>query len=153
VKKFINILEKIEDIFLIFLFLSLLCLSILQIILRNFFSTSIFYIENITRYLVLWIGLLGASIAIKEEKHISINILPVLISRKWNLILNTIINLFSFIICIFLTYAAIKFIKDEYCISHYTLFAEIILPLVFPLMAIRFLSKSIMSFILFLKNT
>lgn len=157
--KILKIFEKIEEYCLISLFSCLLLIAFLQIVLRNLFATGISYADPLLRHLVLWIGLLGATLATKQDKHIHIDILPRLLPERKKAFLQIAINLFSTIICIFLTYAAIKFIKYEYQAAT-TLFLqipiwilEVILPITFAIMAIRFFAKTIRNVFATVKGT
>jgi len=108
-----NFIAKIETIFLITILLTMILLAFLQVILRNFFSTSIFWGDTFLRHLVLWVGFLGASLATKEGRHINIDVLSRILSRTARRISAIIINLFSATVCFFLMRAAITFIKSE----------------------------------------
>ncbi len=159
INKLIRIFEKIEECGLIFLFTCLLLIACLQIVLRNIFATGIGYADPLLRHLVLWTGLLGATLATKQDRHIHIDILPRIVPERGKAFLQIAINLFSTIICIFLTYAAIKFIKDEYQAAT-NLFLqipiwilEVILPIAFGIMAIRFFAKTITNVFAVIKGT
>lgn len=149
VNKLITFFEKIEEGCLISLFSCLLLIAFLQIILRDLFATGISYADPLLRHLVLWIGLLGATLATRQDRHIHIDILPRIVPEKRKALLQIATNLFSTIICLFLTYAAIKFIRDEYQAAT-TLFLqipiwilEVILPMAFAIMTLRFFTKTI----------
>ncbi len=140
-----NILAKIETVFLIIILLSMILLAFLQVILRNFFSTSIFWGDTFLRHLVLWVGFIGASLATREGRHINIDVLSRLLSPNAKRINAIIINLFSATVCFFLLRAAITFIKFEKEAGS-TLFKgipvwifQIIIAIGFGLITIRFL--------------
>jgi TRAP-type C4-dicarboxylate transport system permease small subunit len=54
---------------------SMIFFAALQIVLRNFFHTGLVWIDPLLRYLVLWIGLLGAFAATRTLRHITIDVL------------------------------------------------------------------------------
>ena len=144
-----NILAKIESIFLIIILFTMILLAFLQVILRNFFSTSIFWGDTFLRNLVLWIGFLGASLATKEGRHINIDVLSRVLSPAAKRISAIIINIFSATVCFFLMRAAITFIKSEKEAGT-TLFKgipvwifQIIIAIGFGLITIRFLIHAI----------
>ena len=122
----------------------MIVLAFLQIVLRNFFFTGLDWGDSVLRNLVLWVGFVGATLATKEGKHINIDIvsrwLPPLAKNTVTLIT----HLFSFFICCALTYAAIKFIKNEVEMGNRTFLnipawiPEMILPMTFSLMLFRF---------------
>lgn len=147
-KKYINsinnILAKIETVFLITILLSMILLAFLQVILRNFFSTSIFWGDTFLRHLVLWIAFIGASLATKENRHINIDVLSRSLSKSAKRVTGIIVNLFASAVCFFLLRASITFVKYEKQ-SGSTLFKEIpvwifqmIIAIGFGLMMLRF---------------
>lgn len=139
-----NFLAKIETIFLIIILLSMILLAFLQVILRNFFHTSILWADTLLRHLVLWIGFIGASLATKELRHINIDALSRLLSKTAKRITVIIVNLFAGTVCFFLMRAAMTFIQSEKQAGS-TLFAgiptwlfQIIIVIGFGLMMLRF---------------
>jgi len=140
-----NILAKIETAFLIIILLTMILLAFLQVILRNFFSTSIFWGDTFLRHLVLWIGFIGASLATKEGRHINIDVLSRILPPGAKRISSIVINLFSATVSFFLMRAAITFIKFEKEFES-TLFKgipvwifQIIIAIGFGMITIRFL--------------
>jgi len=139
-----NIIAKIESVFLITILLTMILLAFLQVILRNFFHTSILWADTLLRHLVLWIGFIGASLATKELRHINIDALSRLLSKTAKRITVIIVNLFAGTVCFFLMRAAITFIKSERQAGS-ALFADIptwifqiIIVIGFGLMTLRF---------------
>ena len=130
---------------LVVIFLSfMIFLAFLQIILRNLFSTGLGWGDSFLRNLVLWIGFIGATLATKEKKHINIDIVSRWLPSLGRNVVMLITHLFSFTVCCLLTYAALKFIRNEVQMANRTLLnipvwiPEIILPMTFGLMAFRF---------------
>ncbi|MBC8184518.1 TRAP transporter small permease [candidate division KSB1 bacterium] len=119
-----NFLAKIESAFLIILLTSMILIAFLQVILRNFFLTSILWGDIFLRHLVLWVGFLGAALATKESKHINIDALSRILSPTLKKITGFITNLFAAIVCFFLAKASFTFIGYEKE-SQSTLFADI----------------------------
>ena len=140
-----NILAKIETAFLIIILLTMILLAFLQVILRNFVSTSIFWGDTFLRQLVLWIGFIGASLATKEGRHINIDVLSRILPQGAKRVSSIVINLFSATVSFFLMRAAITFIKFEKEFES-TLFKgipvwifQIIIAIGFGMIMIRFL--------------
>lgn len=139
-----EIIDRIEQI-LIVIFLSLMILvACLQIVLRNLFETGLSWGDSLIRNLVLWVGFIGASLATREGKHINIDVVSRWLPPLGNRIVTLIIHLFSLFICILLTYASLKFLKNEAQMGGATFLKipnwvlEIILPMIFGLMSFRF---------------
>jgi len=139
-----HLIDRVEQ-FLLVTFLSFMILiAFLQIVLRNFFFTGLDWGDSLLRNLVLWVGFIGATLATKEGKHINIDIVSRWLPSLGKNIVTLIIHLFSFSICCLLTYAALKFIKNEVQMENMTFLnipawiPEMILPITFSLMTFRF---------------
>jgi C4-dicarboxylate transporter DctQ subunit len=137
-------IERLEQVFLVTFLGGIILLAFLQIVLRNFFSTGLDWGDSLVRNLVLWIGFIGATLATKEGKHINIDLISRILPSRGKKAVALIIHLFSFLICCALTYAALKFIKNEAQMGHRTFLGiptwipELILPMTFGLMTFRF---------------
>lgn len=144
-----TILEKIETILVIIILTSMIIIAFTQILLRNFFSTSLSWGDVLLRHLVLWIGFLSASLATREGKHISIDVFSKILKPKAKNITQIFVNLFAALISFFLMNAAIDFIKMEYE-GGGTLFyefpvwiAQLIIAIGFGTMMFRFFIKAL----------
>jgi C4-dicarboxylate transporter DctQ subunit len=138
---------RVEQV-LVVLFLGLMItIAFLQIFLRNFFFTGLDWGDLLVRNLVLWVGFIGATLATKEEKHISIDLVSRWLSLRARYIAACIIHAFAFFVCGELFYAATKFISNEFQTGYRTFLGlpawvpEMILPLTFILIAVRFVLR------------
>ena len=142
---------RVEHGILVVMLSALILIAFSQIILRNLFSTGIAWGDALVRSLVLWTGFIGATIAAREGQHISIDVVSRWISPNGKRAVAIIIHAFSFLICCFLTFAALKFIHNEFQMKSVIFLGipswvlEIILPVTFTVMALRY-------FFHFLKN-
>ena len=115
-KSFALILRTIswvEETFLCLLLISMIILACVQIFLRFFFSGGFAWADPLLCYMVIWVGLFGASVATKRSKHISIDIISHLVPEKFLPWLHAFINFFAGSVCIAITYAAVIFVRDE----------------------------------------
>ncbi len=67
-------ISRLEQVFVTILLTMMILTAFFQIVLRNFFDTGISWGDSLVRYLVVWVGFIGAAIATKEGKHISIDV-------------------------------------------------------------------------------
>lgn len=141
---FDNILEKIERTVLISILSFVIGLSFLQVILRNFFGWGFIWGDIFLRHMVLWLGLIGASIATKENRQINIDIVSRVLHSKSKLIINILISLISVYVCYLLFKASISFVTAEKSFET-TIFNDfpawifqIIFPFAFFIIAYRF---------------
>jgi TRAP-type C4-dicarboxylate transport system permease small subunit len=131
---------------------SMVILSFLQVVLRNLFDTGLLWGDILLRHLVLWVGFLGASLATREDKHINVDILTKLIPPRIVPFIKFSIHLFAIFICYVLAKASYVFLTFEIEFGS-TLFLDIpawyfqiILPMGFALIGIRFLLKIVAQF-------
>ena len=147
-----EVMARVEQTLLITFLGFMIGVAFLQILLRNFFSTGLSWADSLVRNLVLWTGFLGATLAIKEGKHIHIDAVTRWLPSLGKNVVNLLTHLFSFFVCFGLTYAALKFIKNEFQMENVTFLGmpawipRMILPLTFGLMTFRFGLRSMRSF-------
>ena len=144
-----EVIDRVEQILLVILLSSMILIAFLQIVLRNLLSTGLSWGDPLVRNLVLWIGFIGAALATREGKHINIDVLSRWMPPLGKDLIEFLTQLFSFFICGLLTYAAWKFIRNEAQMGTIAFLGipawipEIILPLAFGLMALRFGLRSL----------
>ena len=147
----VRIVHTLEDSLLAILLGSMIVLATSQIFLRNFFNSGIDWVDPSLRVLVLWIGLVGAMVAARELNHINIDVVSRLLPKIGKRIIATITNLFSTIICAVVSYHAARFVLMEYEDNIMAFddvpawLCEIIIPIGFGLMAVRFFSVAVSS--------
>jgi TRAP-type C4-dicarboxylate transport system permease small subunit len=120
-----------------------------QVVLRNFFHTSIEWGDIFLRHLVLWVGYFGAVIATGERRHLKIEFVTKLVPPKARKIFFIITNLFAAVICYFLMQASIIFVQSEIEFAS-TLILEIprwyfiiIIPIGYAIVSFRFAIHSL----------
>jgi len=144
-KRINRLIHLLEDGLLIFTLTAMILLALSQIVLRNLFDSGIEWSEPLLRVMVMWLGLLGAIAATKQNSHISIDVVSRLLPNKGKVISAVIANLFSAVICAVVSYYAFKFVLMEYedgmmAFSNIPAWlCESIIPIGFGLMALRFL--------------
>jgi len=137
-------IERVEQTLIVTFLGFMILLAFLQIVLRNFFFTGLDWGDQLLRNLVLWIGFIGATLATKEGKHINIDVVSRWLPSLGKNVVTLITHLFSFFVCCGLTYAALKFIKNEAQMGNMTFLnipawvPEMVLPITFGLMTFRF---------------
>ena len=113
VLKFDSVLARIESAVLITSLGSMIFIAFLQVILRNWFDTSINWGDNLARHLVLWVAFLGAGLATRENRHINIDAISRVLTPAWRRRAYVLTNLFSASISALLVQAAFTFVRDE----------------------------------------
>jgi TRAP-type C4-dicarboxylate transport system permease small subunit len=106
-------LAKAESGFLVFLLFLMVFLAFGQVILRNLLDGGLLWADLFLRQMVLWVGFLGASLAVRERRHISIDVLPQFIPTPYRPFVQVLVNFSAGLISVFLTVAAWKFLRLE----------------------------------------
>ena len=150
--KAILLVHKLEDWLLFLITSSIVIFATLQILLRNIFDTGFTWITPMLGVLVFWVGMLGALVATREQGHIKINVLSAYLSGKQKTISQIVVNLFSSVISLVIAYYAVGFVQLDLDSSTKAFgevpvwFAEVIMPVTFALMGLRFLLFAISHF-------
>jgi TRAP-type C4-dicarboxylate transport system permease small subunit len=140
-----TLLLWIEETILIVLMSAMILLSSTQILLRNAWDSGIAWGDPVLRILVLWVGLLGAMLATRYNKHIRIDILSRYLPGNWKRYSDGLTDMFSAVVCAVLAWHSGRFVHFEWMdgTEVFTGFpswiAELILPFGFGVIALRFL--------------
>jgi TRAP-type C4-dicarboxylate transport system permease small subunit len=147
-----EIIDRVEQRVLVILLSLMILIAFFQIVLRNLFDTGLTWGDPLVRNLVLWVGFIGAALATKEGKHLNIDVISRWMPSPGKILTEAITHLFSSFVCALLTFAALKFIKNEAQMGDTTFLGipswipEIILPITFGLMTLRFAFRSLINF-------
>ncbi|HHJ35887.1 MAG TPA: TRAP transporter small permease [Gammaproteobacteria bacterium] len=112
--KFIKSINFLEDSLLVVILSSMILLAIYQIISRNLFSEGIVWIDPLLRTLVLWVGLSGAVVATRTDKHIKIDVFLKYLPDKLLPYIRRGVYLFTILICLLISWHATRFVISEY---------------------------------------
>jgi TRAP-type C4-dicarboxylate transport system permease small subunit len=151
-KRMDEIIDRVEQSVLVTLLSLMILIAFFQIVLRNLFDTGLTWGDPLVRNLVLWVGFIGAALATREGKQINIDVVSRWMPPRGKAFIEAITDLFSSVICALLTFAALKFIKNEVQMENVVFpgvpswIAEIILPITLGLMTLRFGFRSLMNF-------
>ena len=140
----IRALRLVEDAILVSLLTAMIGLSATQILLRNLFETGLPWADPLLRLLVLWLALAGALAATRENRHIRIDLLSHFLSGAMNRAADRLASVFTACICALLAWHGGRLVWFEYQdgttvgagIPAWV--AQIVIPLGFGLMALRF---------------
>ncbi len=83
-KKIFNFYNKIEEKLLVYSLIFNVILVFSQVVMRSVFNLSLSWSEELSRYIFIWQIWLGTSIAIKENKHINVELIYGLVKSKKN---------------------------------------------------------------------
>ena len=143
-ERLLGILHRIEDGLLAILLSLMIVLASSQIILRNLFEIGFSWADPMLRILVLWLGLLGALAASRDNKHISIDILSRFLPRRAQAGAQAVTHLFTAIVAGVVSYHGARFVAldlETQTVGIAGLPAwilELIIPVAFGLIALRY---------------
>src|SRR5262249_39939207 len=117
-----------------------------QIVLRDFFDTGLAWADPLMRSLVLWTGMLGALAAVRDDKHIALDVLQRYLAPKAQRVARVVTLGFAAIVCAVMGYYSYAMLAIDLAESTQTgavskvpaWLPESILPVAFGLMALRF---------------
>ena len=109
-KKFDEIVSKIEEGLLSFSVLFMAAILIMGVIARTVFNSSLTFTEEIGQALNVIVTFLGIGYCAKKARHISMSVVFDLVNMKMKKILMCIITFFTGIIMIYLTYLSIYYV-------------------------------------------
>ena len=136
--------HRIEDISLVVMLSAMIVLASVQILLRNAFDSGLVWADPMLRIMVLWLSMIGASIASRHNNHIRIDLLSRFCSNRTNLRIQAVVNLFTAVVCLLIAWHGTRWVHWEYA-DQMSGFAsipawllEVIIPISFALIGIRF---------------
>ena len=113
-KKTDHLIAKIEEAVVVFMVFSIILVNVLQIFLRAMEIKMPSYSTSINQVLVLWLAMVGGSLATREAEHIKVDFVSRYLKGKIRKIMMVFINMFAAIICAFLIKCSVDFIILEY---------------------------------------
>ncbi len=140
---------KLEKVLLFTCLITLLLFAFLQVILRNFFDGGIPWADVFNRLLVLWVAVFAATIAVKENRHLSFEALFKYLPKRLRPTLDFLVSLFSILVVLLLTKVSWMFFKDQITFESQDFlfkglpkaYFSIIFPIGFGIMTLRYFLK------------
>lgn len=145
----IRMLHRVEDVFLMGVFFVMLGMAVLQIVLRSFFSAGIAWGDVLVRICVLWICLLGAMIATRQDNHININVISRYLPDKSQKLLGGVVRVIVTGVCLMMAWVGIGLVRLDFeygtiaFASVPAWICELIIPIGFFVIAVRYVIISI----------
>jgi TRAP-type C4-dicarboxylate transport system permease small subunit len=145
----LRLIHRLEDWLLVLMLSAMIGLACLQILSRNFFDVGFVWIDPFLRVLVLWLGLIGATVASRDNRHIRIDLLSRFFNKNTHRLLQSGVGFFSTFICLVIAWFGFAWIEMDYHdgltgvagIPAWML--EIVIPLSFALIGVRYLTMSV----------
>ncbi len=106
-----SLLDKLVGWFIGILVLVACFILFLNVVLREL-GYSLKWAEELTRFLIVWITFIGASMCVQDGSHVGIDVLPSRLGEKGKLVLSIIINLVCMAFTAVITYLGIKMVSQ-----------------------------------------
>ncbi|MCP4388383.1 MAG: TRAP transporter small permease [Gammaproteobacteria bacterium] len=138
-----------EDALLVALLTTMIVLASTQILLRNFFDSGYVWIDPILRVMVLWLGLTGATVATRKNKHIRIDLLSRYFDRNTHRLIQSFVGQVSAWTCLVVAWYGFKWVHLDYQDGLTSIaglpawLLEIVIPATFALIGLRYLIMSV----------
>ncbi len=138
----------LEQSFLTLLLSGLIVLASTQILLRNGFSIGLAWGDGLVRLMVLWLALLGAIAASRDNRQIKIDLLSRLLSEPLQKVARITTDLFTAIVTGLLAWHSWRFVQDSRIYGDTLLddwpawVFQLILPIGFGLICYRYVLRA-----------
>jgi len=136
-------LAAAEKIIVVALFFALVASIVINIIARNFFQVSFQYLLEIGPSLVLWLALIGSTLALRENRHIRIELILRYCPPRLTTLAGRLCGFFGMVIMALLGYSSLEFVTNEVAIFGAKGWFSVIFPVFFIVAFFRFLTQTL----------
>lgn len=142
-------LRTLESSLLALLLSTMIGVAAYQVIARNLFDTGLVWGDGLVRVLVLWVTLVGAMVASRQDEHIRLDLVARFLDVRWNRVLRRLTSAFTAAICGLFAWHSARFVWIDYQ-DGVTAFAsvpawlcEAIMPIGAGIMGLRYLLHTV----------
>ena len=139
------VLARCEDTILVLVLVAMIGLAVAQILLRNVFASGILWGDALLRVMVLWLGMLGAMAATRDDRQITVDVLSRLMPKRWKAVTRVLTDLFTAAVAAVVAVSAWRLMVDDRAAGSIA-FAEVpvwvceaVLPVAFAIICLRYL--------------
>ncbi len=143
IQKVDDALATVEKGLVVILYAALILMICFNILSRNLFNYASQKTLEILPVMVLWLALIGSTLALKKQRHIKIELLLRFCSQKTRLWANITTCLFGMAAMGLLFWVSLDFIHSEVDVFGHWGWVSIIFPLFFLISIFRFLARII----------
>lgn len=135
----------VEDSLLVILLVTMIGLAGVQIGLRNIWDTGMAWGDPLLRVMVLWVGLLGAMAATRDDNHITIDVLSRFLPQRASIASRLVTDLFTAAVCSLFAYHGARFVLMDKAAGTLAFgmvpawACELVIPFGFGIIAVRYL--------------
>lgn len=144
-RKLIHYYNKFEEYMLVGSLIFTVCLIFIQVVMRYIFNSSLSWSEELARFIFIWQIWMGASIGLRDKKHIKVELISGLLKERGLRVLNIGANIIFLVFCIFLVINGTQLVSN--LISRKSLSAAMRIP-----MYLVYISLPISAFVMALRT-
>jgi C4-dicarboxylate transporter DctQ subunit len=144
VSRLLRATALVEDVLLVLILAAMVLLTATQIVLRNVFDGAILWAGPMLRVGVLWVGMIGAMVATRNDKQISIDAVSRFLPTRWKARVRVLTDLFTAVVAGVVAWSALRLVLDDRAagvtaVAFVPLWVcEAILPVAFGVIAMRY---------------
>jgi TRAP-type C4-dicarboxylate transport system permease small subunit len=145
-------LHNIEDGLLGLVLFTMVLLASSQVIMRNLFDSGFSWGDPLLRLLVLWLGLMGAMVATRLDRHITVDALLRVLTPALQRIARILTKLATAMVCALLAWHSARLVAIDYEFQTLAIgsvpawVGDLILPIAFSVMTLRLVIQAFMLF-------
>ena len=120
-------------------------LAVGQIVLREVFDTGIIWADELVRLIVLWLALMGAVAACREDRHIRIDAITHLFPDRVIDVIRIGVDVFAAAVCGVIAWHAYRYLQleieyaDTVLVDTPAWIAHVVVPMSFAVLSYRFM--------------
>jgi len=124
-------------------------LAVGQIVLREVFDTGIIWADELVRLIVLWLAMMGAIAACRDDRHIRIDAITHLFPDRVIDVIRVVVDLFAAAVCAVIAWHAYRYLQleiefeDTVLVDTPAWLMHVILPVSFAVLSYRFAISSV----------
>ncbi len=144
IQRWAKVLRWVENALLLLAFVLMMLVAVVQIVLRHTHYGGLLWADDFLRVEVLWLAMLGAVVASREQHHLGLDLAQRLLSPVWAQAVRRIVAVAVAILSVVLSVATAEFVRADVDSGVYAFaqvpswMAESILPLGFALIALHY---------------
>lgn len=134
-----------EDALLVALLTAMIAIAGTQIVLRNLFDSAILWADPLLRVAVLWVGMIGAMVATRFDKQITIDAVSRFVPEHWKFRLRVVTDLFTAAVSAVVAWSAFRLMMGDRAEAGMAIafvpvwVCESVLPVAFAAISLRYL--------------
>ena len=136
--------QLLENIALVAMLGGMIVLGFGQIVLREVFETGFVWADELIKLMVLWLAMIGAVAASRDDRHIRIDVLSQVLPDSVTRFSRVLVDVFAAVVSAVIAWHAWRYLQleiefeDQVLIDTPAWIAHVIVPLAFALISYRF---------------